>query len=91
MKRAICVGINNYPGTVNDLEGCVNDAEDWERYLLEIGFDEVTTILDKSATLAVFGADEVPVPPIPVPPPDPIPTPEPDGCLPTLIKTLFGA
>lgn len=28
-KRAICIGINNYPGTYNDLNGCVNDAHDW--------------------------------------------------------------
>jgi len=23
MKRAVCVGINNYPGIFNDLKGCV--------------------------------------------------------------------
>ena len=28
-KRALCIGINNYPGTHMDLAGCVNDAEDW--------------------------------------------------------------
>ncbi len=28
-KRALCVGINDYPGTNSDLSGCVNDAEDW--------------------------------------------------------------
>jgi hypothetical protein len=25
MKRALLVGINDYPGTQNDLQGCVND------------------------------------------------------------------
>jgi len=28
-KLALCIGINDYPGTVNDLSGCVNDAQDW--------------------------------------------------------------
>jgi hypothetical protein len=51
MKRAICVGINNYPGTANDLEGCVNDALDWEDFLDGIGF-ETTTLLDSSANKA---------------------------------------
>lgn len=26
MKKALLVGINNYPGTGSDLRGCVNDA-----------------------------------------------------------------
>ncbi|WP_349769079.1 caspase family protein, partial [Zoogloea sp.] len=25
-KKALCIGINDYPGTQNDLSGCVNDA-----------------------------------------------------------------
>ena len=29
-NRALCVGINNYPGTNMDLAGCVNDANDWQ-------------------------------------------------------------
>jgi hypothetical protein len=28
-RRALCIGINNYPGTQMDLAGCVNDANDW--------------------------------------------------------------
>ena len=28
-KRALCIGINDYPGTGSDLAGCVNDAHDW--------------------------------------------------------------
>jgi hypothetical protein len=28
-KRALCVGINDYPGTEMDLAGCVNDSYDW--------------------------------------------------------------
>ena len=28
-KFALCIGINDYPGTDSDLAGCVNDANDW--------------------------------------------------------------
>ena len=33
MKKALLVGINDYPGTGNDLAGCVNDAHDWAQVL----------------------------------------------------------
>lgn len=49
MKKAICVGINNYPGTSNDLLGCVNDANDWCSVLSEHGF-ETSLMLDEQAT-----------------------------------------
>ena len=49
MKQAICVGINNYPGTLNDLQGCVNDANDWAGLLTEFGFD-VEVLLDNQGT-----------------------------------------
>ena len=51
-KRAICVGINDYPGTYNDLSGCVNDATDWASLLRDVFQfgDDVTTITDASAT-----------------------------------------
>ena len=49
MKRAVCVGINNYPGIFNDLKGCVNDARDWSALLQGLGFD-VSLILDSQAT-----------------------------------------
>ena len=49
MKRALCVGINNYPGTMNDLKGCVNDANDWSTLLIELGF-ETSIVLDAQAT-----------------------------------------
>jgi len=48
-KRALCIGINDYPGTGSDLAGCVNDAKDWEALLQERGFT-VTKLLDKKAT-----------------------------------------
>lgn len=49
MKRAVCIGINNYPGIFNDLKGCVNDARDWSALLQELGFD-VSLMLDSQAT-----------------------------------------
>lgn len=50
-KVAICVGINNYPGTANDLQGCVNDARDWGNLLKsKFGFGKVTYLLDSAAT-----------------------------------------
>jgi metacaspase-1 len=49
MKKAVCVGINNYPGSLNDLQGCVNDANDWCALLNEYGF-ETSLLLDSQAT-----------------------------------------
>lgn len=49
MKKALCVGINNYPGSSNDLYGCVNDARDWSALLTGFGF-ETSLILDSQAT-----------------------------------------
>lgn len=48
-KLAVCVGINDYPGTGNDLFGCVNDANDWADELTKRGF-EVLKLLDRKAT-----------------------------------------
>lgn len=48
-KLALCVGINNYPGTQMDLAGCVNDATDWAAELAARGF-AVSTLLDSQAT-----------------------------------------
>lgn len=51
-KRAVCVGINDYPGTYNDLGGCVNDANDWAD-LLKKDFEfskDVQVITDSAAT-----------------------------------------
>ncbi len=49
MKRSLHIGINDYPGTGNDLSGCVNDANDWEATLAGRGF-ETTSLLDAQAT-----------------------------------------
>lgn len=49
MKKALCIGINNYPGSGNDLNGCVNDANDWLARLKSFGF-ETKLLLDAQAT-----------------------------------------
>ncbi|WP_166359554.1 caspase family protein [Pseudomonas akapageensis] len=48
-KLALCIGINDYPGTENDLTGCVNDAHDWAAELGKRGFT-VNLLLDAAAT-----------------------------------------
>jgi len=53
MKKAICFGINNYPGESNDLMNCVNDAKDWSRFLQVLGY-EVETFTDNECTLWLF-------------------------------------
>jgi hypothetical protein len=50
-KRAVCVGINDYPGTRMDLAGCVNDAHDWRVVLERRGY-HVTQLIDAEATRA---------------------------------------
>jgi len=53
MKRALCFGINNYPGTENDLSECINDAKDWAARLKELGFT-AEIYLDASVTIENF-------------------------------------
>ena len=52
-KSALCIGINDYPGTGMDLNGCVNDANDWAAELDKRGF-EVKLLLDAAATRAAM-------------------------------------
>jgi metacaspase-1 len=47
--RALCVGINDYPGSDMDLAGCVNDAADWRAVLETRGY-RVDSLLDADAT-----------------------------------------
>lgn len=54
-KLALCIGINDYPGTGSDLSGCVNDAHDWGAVLAARGFS-VAHLLDKQATGAAMRA-----------------------------------
>jgi hypothetical protein len=52
-KRALCVGINDYPYDGNDLNGCVNDARAWAEILtLKFGFpsSDIKLMLDSEAT-----------------------------------------
>lgn len=53
--QALCIGINDYPGTDSDLAGCVNDALDWAATLKARGF-AVNTLLDAKATKAAMVA-----------------------------------
>lgn len=48
-KLALCIGINDYPGSNNDLSGCINDAHDWADELSGRGFS-VEVLSDKEAT-----------------------------------------
>ncbi len=52
-KKALCIGINDYPGTEMDLSGCVNDADDWAGVLGARGF-EVKKLIDAQATKAAM-------------------------------------
>lgn len=54
-KKALCIGINNYPGTHMDLQGCVNDAQDWAATLAARGL-KTTTLVDGQATKAAMVA-----------------------------------
>jgi hypothetical protein len=54
-KRAVCVGINDYPIDGADLKGCVNDANAWASLLADhydFARDDVTMLLDDQATKA---------------------------------------
>lgn len=52
-KRALCVGVNEYPQKDMDLKGCVNDAHAWASLLTE-HFDfakaDINVLLDADAT-----------------------------------------
>lgn len=50
-KQALCMGINDYSGTQNDLRGCVNDATNWGNLLKSKGYN-VTVLLDSQVTRA---------------------------------------
>ncbi|MER7005541.1 caspase family protein [Dactylosporangium sp. NPDC000555] len=55
MKLALCIGINDYPGTENDLTGCRNDADDWAAALIARGFD-TRRLIDSAASGAAIRA-----------------------------------
>lgn len=50
-KKALCVGINDYVGTNNDLAGCINDCNDWADILTsKFGFGSITKLKNSQAT-----------------------------------------
>lgn len=53
-KKALCVGINDYPfGEDNDLRGCVNDANQWAGLLKDhFDFTDIRQLLNEQATKA---------------------------------------
>ena len=53
-RRALLVGINDYPDPASRLEGCVNDVFLMSSVLQEIGFDaeDIRVVLDERATAA---------------------------------------
>ncbi len=53
LKKALVIGIDDYPGEVNDLKSCINDAQNFAYLLNSIyEFDEVKTLLNQEATVA---------------------------------------
>jgi hypothetical protein len=55
-RRALLIGINNYPDQASRLEGCVNDVFLMSSVLQEIGFDaeDIRVVLDERATVAAI-------------------------------------
>jgi len=55
-RRALLIGINNYPDEASRLEGCVNDVFLMSSVLQEIGFDadDIRVVLDERATRAAI-------------------------------------
>ena len=54
-RRALCVGINDYPYEGSDLNGCVNDAHAWTDLLVEhfsFARDDIRLLTDAEATKA---------------------------------------
>ena len=52
-RKALCVGINDYPYAGNDLNGCVNDAKAWAEMLTKnfnFPTSDVKLLLDSQAT-----------------------------------------
>lgn len=55
MKKALCIGLN-YAGTTYALRGCINDADNWAKFLGENGFN-VSILAEAQATkTAILGA-----------------------------------
>jgi len=58
-KKALCVGVNDYPYDGSDLNGCVNDAHGWADLLVnhyDFTESDVKLLLDAQATKAAIMA-----------------------------------
>jgi hypothetical protein len=55
-RRALLIGINNYPDAASRLDGCVNDVFLMSSVLQEVGFDpeNIRVVLDERATRAAI-------------------------------------
>jgi hypothetical protein len=49
-NHSLHIGVNNYPGSKNDLRGCVNDATGWAVFLKTKHGFQTTSLLDRQAT-----------------------------------------
>ena len=52
-RKALCIGINDYPYAGNDLNGCVNDAKAWAEILsknFDFSSSDIEILLDSQAT-----------------------------------------
>jgi DNA-binding MarR family transcriptional regulator len=59
-KKALCVGINDYPYDGSDLNGCVNDAHGWADLLLshyDFVEGDIKLLIDAQATRAAIMAE----------------------------------
>lgn len=54
MKKALLFGINDYPGSQNDLQGCVNDVNDIAEILKSFGFEKIDIFINEQVTCAKF-------------------------------------
>ncbi|WP_166442984.1 caspase family protein [Phragmitibacter flavus] len=48
-RRALCIGIDEYPQQQDRLNGCVNDTKRWERFFKDVGF-KTERLLNAEAT-----------------------------------------
>jgi len=50
MKKAICIGINDYTFSgASSLDGCINDKDDWAELFTNLHFDEISELEDDEA------------------------------------------
>ena len=54
-RRALCIGIDQYPNPAHRLAGCVADARAWSGALTQLGFS-TALLLDRAATRAAIDA-----------------------------------